>query len=61
MAIIYAEDDYQQQTIQRNNELIEFLSGREGVNIIRIWRDPEPTNPPDVNGPKRGTWYAETK
>lgn len=56
-----AGDTYQQKIRQRNNELARLLNGPwADDNIIRVWRDPAPTNPPDPAGPADGTWICET-
>lgn len=54
-------DQFQQDIVQRNNRLATELAGQWGdQNIIRIWREPLPTEPPDPAGPAQGVWKAET-
>jgi hypothetical protein len=54
-------DQYQQKIRRRNTELAHLLNGTwKDENITKIWRDPEPSNPPDPDGPTNGKWMCET-
>ena len=53
-------DDFQQEADKRNLKLAQLLSGLWlGFNIKAVRRDPSPSHPPNLAGPKRGRWIAE--
>jgi hypothetical protein len=61
MGQLTAQDNYQQDTQNRNLELSRLMGGAWNSEVIsNIERIPKPTNPPDSQGPKQGTWVAET-
>lgn len=53
-------DDAQQDVSRRNCALAELLYGAwTNKNILSIERQPTPSNPPDLTGPRQGQWVAE--
>ena len=54
------KDGFQQDPGQRNNELgLLLIGGWRNFNILRIRREPVPSNPPNPAGPKDGVWIIE--